>query len=273
MSLALAALITSIMEKRELASLDSSFIARLLDEHLTPQVQAVLDSDLTQKQVLRNAQVIALIKEVRSILHETYGMFVLEKTGQKEKLLDKYVRHELSLDALDAALLSLHRSSKERLPFYPRLYAELFAIIGMPNSVVDLAAGMNPCSYGFLGCSPHYIAVELSKTHCTFLNTYFARTKRNGEARAQDLTRGKERIVGDLCLLFKTVDTLESLERGSSIRVLQRIHAKHVVLSFPTRSLGGKRLAIREPWILKHIPYSVVGMVELPNERCYVLTR
>jgi len=49
-------------------------------------------------------------------------------------------------------------------------------------------------------------------------------------------------IETDVCFIFKTLPVLEQLEKKISIRLLSQIKSKFIVVSFPTRTLCGKKV-------------------------------
>jgi len=72
----------------------------------------------------------------------------------------------------------------------------------------------------------------------------------------------------DVCFLFKALDTLEDLERNYSEKLLKKIHAKFVVVSFPTMSIGGRNPIRQRGWffrMMRKLGYSA-DTFELENE-------
>ena len=151
-------IVNEILKKREIRNLNPDYIKDVIQIHLNknPKIQLILES-LDTKQLTKNSQFKAFLKEVRSHLNLTYGMFKTEKSRQIPKLLTQLKgtlkNHPFdskeSLDIHNKLLIS-HKSTKERLEYYPGLYKSLFNITGKPASILDLACGLNPLSYIYI---------------------------------------------------------------------------------------------------------------------------
>jgi 16S rRNA (guanine(1405)-N(7))-methyltransferase len=64
-------------------------------------------------------------------------------------------------------LLESHVSTRERLPHYGEFYARLFALAGVPRSILDVGCGMHPLSYPFLAegaATERYVAMDRDTT-------------------------------------------------------------------------------------------------------------
>ena len=103
-------------------------------------------------------------------------MFKDTKFSKRDKLLEelKGLKDRLGHDRI----LVLHRSTRERMDFYPILYDRIFAIIGKPKSILDLGCGMNPLSLPYMELrGVKYLAAELTKEDTDFLQRYFDKVK------------------------------------------------------------------------------------------------
>ncbi len=132
-------LVEEIKNKKELKPLSSDFVGSITKEFLKEK-KVNLEKKSERKKI---------IKEVRSILHAVYGVFKKSKYSKKEKLLKEMSSTE-DLETHNK-ILELHRSTKERLNYYPFIYEKIFAITGKPKSILDLGCGLNPVSFPYMG--------------------------------------------------------------------------------------------------------------------------
>ncbi len=272
-------LIDSIKDKAELRELSDDFVAKRLAEYgaAHPDVVEKYERAKDFDEFKRSQEYEDMQKEVRSLLREVYGAFIMEKYDDMEEALEE-LREDQSL-ANHCNILSMHRSSKERLPFYEKIYEEIFDITGGPNSILDLACGLNPFSYPFLGYEPDYYASDISPWMCGYIQDYFEMRQIEGESFVLDLLEVPETgfpsdIEADVCFLFKTLDSLESLEWDVSEKILKKIPAEWLVVSFARQSLGGQKIDDdRRSWfedIVEEEGWSFEKF-EVPNESFYVV--
>jgi 16S rRNA (guanine(1405)-N(7))-methyltransferase len=270
-----------VVAKKELSNLNEEFVVEKINEYLEKHRE--LSEKLEQKQYKqfkRSKEHEITIKKIRAGLREIYGVFILENYTKRHELLEE-LRKNPSLKNLEAhnRILELHQSSKERLPYYGFVYKKIFEITGIPKRIVDLACGLNPISYPYLGCKPEYLGCDLAEKDLEFIKEYFAIMGIKGSVKKVDLTKnnaGKIVKGTDIVFLFKTLDSLESIKWNISQELLKRLKAKFVVVSFATKSLGGKKAIRKErrAWferLVKEQKYAFESF-EIPGEVFYVLT-
>lgn len=229
-------LVSAVKAKKELSNLD--------DEFVRTRVLRVLDSDarIREKyekrkdsaQFMRSKEYAKILKSVRKDLREIYGVFQVAK------------RHKVTEENLHD-VLSTHISTRERLPFYDLIYKELSNRIPAPKVLLDLGCGLNPLTYQWMrrhGWAPFIIGVDISKADMQFLGEAMEHMGIPGKTHALDITQSYgelANIAADVTLVLKLVDTLESIERHVTRRILDYLPSKWIVVSFATRSLGGKK--------------------------------
>jgi 16S rRNA (guanine(1405)-N(7))-methyltransferase len=80
----------------------------------------------------------------------------------------------------------------------------------------------------------------------------------------------------DLALLLKLLPTLERLDRTAGARLLARLNVRHMVVSFPIRSLGGREKGMRTAYearfrdTIADRPWQVERL-EFPTELVFVV--
>lgn len=248
-----------IMEKRDLlvsTEITEHVVLRYLRKH------DELLAELDKPHFLRTAGFEAMQKWVRQELRVLVGMFVLETNLEK------------LLDGRTVDILKSHRSTAERLEHYPGLYDALFDGKN-PRVILDLCSGLNPCSYEYLGCTPEYIAVDVSPQLMDFVQAWFTRKGIKGRAFAADVTRLNDIPPADTVFIFKGTDVLERVRYGYGEALLDKLKGRRVIVSFATATIGGGReIAVKKrSWVERWAESKNVSVRvhDIPGERFYVL--
>ena len=218
---------------------------------------------------------------IRRAIEECEGRY------RKAKDLEKAVREKLhgvtsAFNGLGRAratddlefLLSCHASTKERLPLkrMDALYGRIFSITGTPASILDLACGLNPLY--LLRCCPCPVTgVDVSRSCIELLSAEPNFTGRWADLLGADAVP-QERF--HVALLFKILPLLERQSAGSATELMERVDAEYLVISFPTRTLGGHNVGMEKnysEWMEAHIPcgYTAIARFTDKNELFYIL--
>ncbi len=255
-------LVEEIKNKKELKALSDDFVGSIAKELLEKR-KVNLEKKSERKK---------FIKEVRSILHDVHGVFKKSKYAKKSKLLNELK----DLDDLEThdKILGLHRSTKERLPYYSIVYKGIFSITGKPKAILDLGCGLNPVSLPYMGLKDvTYYASELTEEDTKFVQDYFDKVKTKAHTFQMDLTRIDKLPAADVCFMFKLLDSLEALKWNITKTILERTNAKWLVVSFPLKTLGGKKPISRKrlSWFERAIEGHKYETFEIPNEIFYII--
>lgn len=225
---------------------------------------------------------------IRRILAECMSKYRKEKDIEKaarEKLhgitsafmTEREYKNALKLAEEDdlESLLACHASTRERLPLadMDAAYERIFAITGNPESILDLACGMNPVYLKHRLPDARIVGVDISGQSMTVIRACCDAEIHHGDL----LCAGSipsERF--DLALLFKILPLLDRQQSGAADRVLMSIDAKFIVVSFPTRTLGGRNVGMAENygrWMDAHLPENraVKAVFETGSELFYIL--
>ncbi len=258
-------LIEDICKKKELASLDPSFVEQSIEKYF--QTNSNMKKYLSYNP--RSDKYKRIVKEIRAILRRSYGLFRGDSSGLLE-LVKKVKKDKTTIKEI----LSLHASTKERLPFYDKLYKKIFKVTGEPSSLLDVGCGLNPFSIIYMKSPPVYHAYDLSKDEVQAINSFFTILKIKGKAVVKDVTKTSFPTV-DLALLFKMTDVIDGKGHKNTEKLLTSIPAKHLVVSFPTVTISNKRMRFpRRKWIellCERLGWTQVSF-EMGNELFYVIT-
>lgn len=216
-------------------------------------------------------------KAAREALHGISGAFMTP--GEARQLgFDMQAWHINKTDVGLERMLSRHASTRERLPLsaMDALYERIFINTGRPQSVLDLACGINPL---FLGARQiNATGIDISGSAVEACNRFWEVYGMPVRAiRADLLCPGaipRERY--DVALLFKLLPLLERQRSGAALDLMNAVNARWLVVSFPTRTLGGRNVGMAAQyaeWMEAHKPekQTIVGQFETDNELFYIL--
>ncbi|NQU98344.1 hypothetical protein HQ533_02665 [Candidatus Woesearchaeota archaeon] len=270
-------LVQDILSKKELKNLDKKLVEEELEKYFerNRKMRAVLVNKGFNK---RSKEYKTVTKDIRKTLREIYGVFIQKNYSRREKLLSK-IKKENKEETIKQILL-LHQSTKERLQYYKEIYKKLFKITGKQKTILDLACGLNPLSYFWLGYKPKYIASEISSKDLEFIQEFFKKTAISGKTIQIDLVTEQKKlksVKADICFLFKALDSLEARKKNISKTLIEEVNAKWIVISFSKISLGGKKniQKSKRNWItnfLKSKNY-YYREFEVPNEHFLVVKK
>lgn len=184
------------------------------------------------------------IKATKNKLHQI-GAAYLPAQMHYEQWLEE-LRHaarssESDLRAACLRIMGYHASTRERLPILERFYLTTLRGIGPVHSVLDVACGFNPLAIPWMGLpEAAYFAYDMYEDLTAFLGSFLILVGRPGRAEARDVLYGLPSEAVDLAYLLKAIPCLEQLDKSAGSRLFETIKARHLLISFPVVSLGGK---------------------------------
>lgn len=216
-------------------------------------------------------------KAAREALHGISGAFMTPQEA-RQLAYDMQAWHVNPSDTALERMLSRHASTRERLPLTETdaLYQRIFAVTGRLRSVLDLACGINPLYLGARDIPA--VGVDISGAAVYAVNCFGESYRRPVSARCADLlcpgSIPRERF--DVALLFKLLPLLERQRDGAALDVMNRVNAAYLVVSFPTRTLGGRNVGMAAhygAWMDAHIPgyFGRAGEFETENEIFFII--
>ena len=204
-------------------------------------------------------------KAVREKLHGITSAFN-ELGGDVQRAVAELDTND---DAALTEILKRHASTRERLPLsaMDALYAKIFETTGRPASILDLACGLNPV-YLLHRFDCDVVGVDISKSCVSLIPNGVW-----GDLLCENAIP-QERF--HIALLFKILPLLDRQREGSAMAVLNAVNAKYLVVSFPTRTLGGRNVGMEDnytAWMEAHMPENrtVAARFTTENELYYVL--
>ncbi len=233
-----------------------------------PLVRRIGVAELAARPALKDA-----VAATKNRLHQVAGMYFATERPDYEVWLSRIAQapDDVARRAALRSILARHASTRERLPILDAFYERVFAGIGPVHSVLDLACGLNPLSLPWMPLSPHvtYHAVDVYEDLMRFVQAAFAVMGVAGKAEARDVIADCPTDAVDVALLLKAIPCLEQLDKSAGARILDTINARHIVVSFPTRTVGGRDVGMRDhyamhfdalashkPWRLERIEFA-----------------
>ena len=176
-------------------------------------------------------------KAVKTALHQITGAFM---TPAEVKTARRLLQ-EPDADAALQKTLALHASTRERLGHIGAFYDRLFSGLEV-KSALDLACGLNPLYLGGLGLKAR--GVDISGKCVELINAWAQKLEWDVSARCDDLLCGCEMEACDIALCMKLLPVIERQEKGGALRLLRRVPAPLIAVTFPTATLGGRRVGM-----------------------------
>ncbi|UCC68689.1 MAG: hypothetical protein JSV79_01765 [Armatimonadota bacterium] len=224
-----------------------------------------------------------IVKAAKRKLHQAYGAYLEGFDPAEVRELVDGLPSDPPADALRETCLTIlgrHASTRERMAFMEQAYAEVFRRTGRPKVILDLACGLNPFAFPRMGVSKsvRYHACDIDSRIMLAVDAFFVRVGVDHDAVWGDVLVSAPEVDADVAFLLKTVPCLERQEKSAAVRVLREIRARHVVVSFPAQSLGGRDKGMHEHYAkeMKEIADELgVSADELayPSETFYLLTK
>jgi 16S rRNA (guanine(1405)-N(7))-methyltransferase len=224
------------------------------------------------------------IKRTKRCLHQVYGAYV-GISPRYDRLLTR-LREARRGDGGERlarelrSVMAVHASTRERVPHLDRFYAALFDRVGTVRSVLDAGCGLNPLAAPWMRLAPGatYTAVDIDSELVGFVGACLELIGVQARPLVSDIVSGPLPHEADLALLLKMVPCLEQQRRGAGAEAIRGLRARHVAVSFPIRSLGGRgkgmpatyarlfsEMVARERWTAEEIA--------APGELLYLITK
>lgn len=206
-------------------------------------IRAIGAAELAKRGAFKDA-----VKATKNKLHQAGGMFLAEGALPYARWLEALRgAAEGERPALLRQIMRNHASTRERLPVLDAFYATVLDGIGPIHSVLDLACGLNPLAAPWMPLAPgaRYHAVDIFADMMAFVGAALAVLGVACQAEVRDVLHDPPGEPAHVAFLLKAIPCLEQLDRAASSRLLDTIRAQHIVISFPTRTVGGRDVGMR----------------------------
>jgi len=238
-------------------------------------------------------------KATKTRLHQMFGAYVQGNAHKKaagivcspdsDREESSVEQHSPIIPGLtrNPAILSLHASTKERLPHYPAFYTFLTTHIKSIQTILDLGCGFNPFSLPYLPTPTRaglkaYHAYDIDTRTRDLLNQFFARQNLPQTANCADLAVETPTEKADLALLCKLVPVLEMQRPGRGFELARQLDAQFLAITYPTKSLGGREKGMSKNYAAQFEDayargalgrFTQIANAQIGNELIYILQR
>jgi 16S rRNA (guanine(1405)-N(7))-methyltransferase len=222
-----------------LAALVQAVLTSPKYRHMDPAlVEALAAAELAKGRRGKDA-----VKATKNKLHQVAGAYFPDKPpyagwlAQLDAAPDDAARRTLA-----RTVMAQHASTRERLTFLDSFYATILAGLPPIHTLLDLACGLNPLAAAWMPLEKgaRYLACDIYQDQVEFLSGWLGRVGQAGEAFVCNLLAETPLPAADVVLLLKTIPCLEQADKEIGARLLARIDAPILLISYPARSLGGR---------------------------------
>lgn len=212
-------------------------------------------------------------KAVKTALHQITGAFMTaDEMKRARKLLSAC---EADPAGALTGTLRLHASTRERLPHMDAFFDALLAPLGA-RVLLDLACGLNPLYLGSKGYAVR--GVDISGGCVDLVNDWAAARGWDVRAECRDLLCDPPLPQAEAALAMKLLPVLEQQEKGAAMRLLRRVPAPVIAVTFPMKTLGGRSVGMEAhytEWFEAEArgDFDILRREALFGELCYVVRR
>lgn len=181
-------------------------------------------------------------KRVKRRLHQAVGAF---RGARASTALAGAWTGSLADPAFRAActeIMRSHASTRERVTELERFHRSIWAETGIPDRLMDLGCGLHPLSLPWmeLGATT-MLASDVDERALGMVGDFLDLVGQPHVVETRDLVAAPPDETADVALLLKLVTTLDRQDPSAATRLLRALRVRHAVVSFTTRSLGGRR--------------------------------
>ena len=255
------------MNERQKQALDSLLSSKKYGALCASTVERIFNEELLKRSSIKEAD-----KHTRTHLHQISGAYLgADQLKKGAALLSQHLKGDK--DALNS-VLKLHASTNERLGIIEPLYERIFKSTNKPDLILDLACGLNPIWLGAHGLSVR--GYDLHGDTNELVNLWADACSWDVRCETADLTEKIAFETCDLALMMKLLPVIEQQQKGAAVELLKSVPAKYLVVSFPTRTLSGRRVGMATNyarWFTDNCPSDLTTLdsFEMGNELVYVL--
>jgi 16S rRNA (guanine(1405)-N(7))-methyltransferase len=238
--------------------------------------------DLARKALERQPSARMALKTMRRKLHQISAPYLGDPdyTRATTELQAAFQDGKsTTLEDFCRGILSSHTSTRERLLIVEGFYQQLFSQGGPPSSILDLACGLNPLTWRWMGlpAGTRYLAFDIHAPRVSFLNAYFDMEGLAGEAILRDILVEPPLEAADAAFLFKEAHRLEEREAGCNHDLWRALNVKWLYVSLPPFSMTGRHdLTVKNRRLVNRSISGEdwrVSELNFPNEQVFVIEK
>ena len=262
----------------------NAFIAKVKESPKYAQLDAPLVKQIASEELRNQKDEKTALKTTRTRLHRLAGAFIttkLDYTKWEDIFKDIPEDNQEARNEAAKQMMKLHVSTQERLPFLESFYQQALASIIPIHSVLDLACGLNPLAIPWMPLADDaiYYACDVVEPMLGFIQNYFEIINQNGEAFSSNLLTAIPSQKVELAIMLKLLPILDQVDPSASKRLLDSVQANHFLISYPSKSLGGREKGMKQTYtqhfsrLVEGLTFSSILHFDFPNETVYLLSK
>ena len=230
---------------------DNARLQRLIDKVQANRKYETISRDLvsrlSQEAITKGLTGKSAVKAVRNKLHQVGGAYFKQNVDYDEakQILADLPRNLQADETRQFCLkyMRTHTSTAERLPILDNFFQTCLEPIQPVTSVLDLACGMNPLAQPWMPLSTdfQYHACDIYLDMLDLIGAFFSHFELDGQTYPCDLVGKVPPVDADVAFLLKAIPCLEQVDKSIGLPLLEAIQADHILVSFPVRSIGGRK--------------------------------
>lgn len=236
--------------------------------------------DLIRQEASLYASQKTILKSVKRKLHNIVAPYLGEPdydalTKELNQIEDSAIDSP-PLQAFCLKVLSHHASTAERIPFMADLYTALFMATGTPQTILDLACGLHPLAFPWMGLptSVCYHAYDIIQPRVDFINAFFKKIGLAPLAENRDVLVNPPDCPADLGIFFKEAHRFEKRQAGSNRAFWKTLNVATLAVSLPSTDLSGTHSLQEGHRKLVHVnlpEHTTVDEILIGNELIFLI--
>ena len=217
--------------------------------------------DLFEKEIEKRRTKKDALNNVRRKLHNIVALYLGNPDyAAATRALKEAFRSSDDESIKDACtlILNTHASTRERLPILSQFYNRIFELTGVPDTILDLACGLNPFSFPWMGLpnTVHYYAFDIHRPRVDLINYYFTLQGLEPLAQVQDILVTPPDIKAEVAFFFKEALRFAKRQRGCNLPFWKSLRVRYLLVTIPTSSLSGRHNLVERQ---RHLISTILG--------------
>ena len=231
-------------------SLTENDVEQMTERVLNSRKYAYMDlpAETVRDLILQEAAAGKSPKEVEKSMREKLHQIIAPYLGDPDYPQEEERLAEAAADGEDAVrewclrMLSVHTSSRERIPQMSEFYQAIFERIGIPKRILDVACAFNPFAFPWMGLPKEtaYYAYDLHTPRVHLINRFFKVYGLEPLAETRDILLNPPDVMADAAFFFKEAHRFESRKKGCNRNFWIALPVKTIVVTLPAENLTGQ---------------------------------
>ena len=231
-------------------TLSGDDISKMAERVLHSRKYAAMDlppetvEDLIRQEIAAGKPAKEIEKAMREKLHQIIAPYLGDPDyeAEEQRLAEAAAEGEEAVRDWCMRILSIHTSSRERIPHMQDFYQAIFERIGTPKSILDVACAFNPFAFPWMGLpkSTVYRAYDLHAPRVHLINSFFKVYGLEPLAESRDILINPPETEADTAFFFKEAHRFESRKKGCNRNFWISLPVKTIVVTLPAENLTGQ---------------------------------